>query len=70
MDDFVGKYVQVYPGDTLSKFGTVEEVLDGGVVFKIDGVRSNADYWKGNDGKKIFIAYSSRLSFIEADKKN
>ena len=40
MDDFVGKYVQVYPRDTLSKFGTVEEVLDGGVVFKIDGVRT------------------------------
>ncbi len=67
MNDFIGKYVQVYPGDTLSKFGTVEEVLDSGVVFKIDGVRSQENHWKGNDGKKIFIAYSARLSFIEAD---
>ena len=68
MDDFVGKYVQVYPGDTLSKFGIVEEVLDFGVVFKIDGARSKADYWKRNDGKKIFIAYSARLDFVETDK--
>lgn len=70
MQDFVGKYVQVYPGDTRSKFGTVEEVLDFGVVFKIDGVRSDSDYWKGNDGKKIFIAYSARLTFVEIERKN
>ena len=68
MEDFIGKYVQVYPTDTLSKFGTVVEVNAGGVVFKVDGVRSQADHWKGNDGKKIFIAYSARLSFIEVEK--
>ena len=68
MNDFIGKYVQVYPGDTLSKFGTVEEVNSAGVIFKIDGARSKEDYWKRNDGKMIFIAYSARLSFIETDK--
>jgi hypothetical protein len=68
MNYFVGKYVKVYPGDTWSKFATVEEVLNEGVVFKIDGVRSEAEDWKGNDGKKIFIAYSASLTFIEVDK--
>ena len=70
MIDFVGKYVQVYPGDTLPKYGTIVDINEGGVIFKIDGARSKEYHWKGNDGKNIFIAYSARLSFIEVDKKD
>jgi len=68
MKDFVGKYVQVFPGDSATKFGTVVEVNGDGVVFKIDGVRSGQRVWRENDGKHIFYAYASGLIFCEVSK--
>ena len=70
MLDFVGKYVQVYPSDTLCKYGTIVDINEGGVIFKIDGARSKAYHWKQNDGKNIFIAYSARLDFVETEKQD
>lgn len=70
MKDFVGKYVQVFPGDSATKFGTVVEVNEDGVVFKIDGVHSGQRNWRENDGKHIFFAFSSGLIFGEVNKKD
>lgn len=58
---FLGKEVQIYPGDTDSKFGVVESVDDGGVTFRITRSMSR-DYVVG---KLHFIAYSARLSMRE-----
>lgn len=67
MKEWIGKYVQVYPGDTWSKFGTVADVSSAGVTFIVDGKRSKDADWK-EDGIRYFIAFSSNLSFKEAKK--
>ena len=68
IQDFIGKYVQVYPHDTLAKFGTVVDVNENGVIFKVDGKRSHERAWVNNDGSLFFISFSANLSFVEVKK--
>jgi hypothetical protein len=62
LKDFIGKEVQIYPGDTHSKFGIVTDITDQGVVFKITEARwsERSDYKKGDT---VFIAFSNKLNF-------
>ena len=56
---FLNKQVQLYPGDTNSKFAIVKEINDAGVVFQI--TKSDcSDYTKDC---MYFIAFSARLKF-------
>jgi hypothetical protein len=61
MNDLIGKEVQIYPGDTYSKWGRIIEINDNGVLFEI----TNAD--KQCIGYPIgsyrFISYSANLTF-------
>lgn len=68
MDNFIGKYVQVYPGDSDSKYGTIVHLDNNGIVVQIDGNRSRDFTWKNRDGKLMFISYSARLSFVEVEQ--
>ena len=68
MMDFTGKYVQVYPSDTDSKYGTIVHMNDNGIVVQIDGKKSRDYNWKNHDGKLMFISYSARLTFVEAEQ--
>ncbi len=60
LKDFIGKEVQIYPGDTHSKFGIVTDITDQGVVFKITEASEKSDYKKGDI---VFIAFSNKLNF-------
>ena len=60
LKDFIGKEVQIYPGDTHSKFGIVTDITEQGVVFKITEADVKSDYRKGDI---VFIAFSNKLNF-------
>lgn len=58
-EKFLNKEVQIYPGDSYSKYGIVRDISEGGVVFEITKSLSN-DY---TPGALVFIAWSARLMF-------
>lgn len=60
LNAFLGKEVQIYPGDSHSKFGIVTDITEQGVVFKITEASGLTEYKRGDI---VFIAFSSRLTF-------
>jgi hypothetical protein len=60
LNAFLGKEVQIYPGDSYSKFGIITDITEQGVVFKITQASDRTEYKKG---EIVFIAFSSRLTF-------
>lgn len=66
-ETYLNKEVQIYPGDTYSKFGIVRDINENGVVFEI--TRSNVSHYRIGD--LVFIAYSNNLTFsLVKDAKN
>jgi hypothetical protein len=61
LNSLIGKEVQIYPGDSDSKFGNIEDITDQGILFKITKSKSK----NFTVGKLHFIAFSARLSFTE-----
>ena len=61
--EWIGKEVQIYPGDTRSKWGKVVGMNDAGVTFLITRYEGSDREWIV--GKHKFISYSAKLSFIE-----
>ena len=61
MMDLVGREVQIYPGDTYSKWGRIIEINDNGVLFEI--TRAHKDCTGYTPGSYRFIAYSANLTF-------
>jgi len=61
--EWVGKEVQIYPGDTRSKWGKIVDMNEHGVTFLITNYTGNDAEWQV--GKKTFVSYSSKLSFRE-----
>lgn len=59
-ETFLNKEVQIYPGDTYSKFGIVRDINENGVVFEITRSNETSNYKVGNI---YFIAYSNNLTF-------
>lgn len=61
---WLGKEVQIYPGDTRSKWGKIVDMNAHGVTFLItkNWPEENPEW---PVGKHKFIAYSSKLTFIE-----
>lgn len=60
-DTYLNKEVQIYPGDTYSKFGIVRDINENGVVFEITRAERGASQYKV--GNIYFIAYSNNLTF-------
>lgn len=58
-DNFLGKIVNIYPGDTKKKSGRVIDINSAGVTFEI--IKSESSDYKV--GSLRFIAYSLRLTF-------
>jgi hypothetical protein len=58
-DEFLGKEVQIYPGDTNKKKGIVRDINQAGVVFEI--TMSEARNY--TVGKLHFISWAANLSF-------
>jgi hypothetical protein len=61
--EWIGKEVQIYPGDTRSKWGKIVDMNEHGVTFLITNYTGNDGEWQ--IGKRTFVAYSSKLSFRE-----
>jgi hypothetical protein len=61
--EWIGKEVQIYPGDTRSKWGKIIGMNENGVTFLITKYTGNDDHWVV--GKRKFISYSSKLTFME-----
>lgn len=60
-DEYIGKEVQPYPGDTYKKYGIIENVDDLGWTIKItEQEEYNAPY---SIGDRIFINHSKSFSF-------
>jgi hypothetical protein len=57
--NFENKTVQLFPGDTYTKFGTVIDINEVGVTFSITKSNSS-DYVVGG---VYFIAFSANLKF-------
>jgi hypothetical protein len=61
--DWIGKEVQIYPGDTHKKWGKIVDMNEHGVTFLITNYTGNDHEWQ--IGKRTFVSYSSKLSFRE-----
>lgn len=61
MNDLIGKEVQIYPGDTYSKWGRIIEINDNGVLFKITDADKQCTGYP--IGSYRFISYSANLTF-------
>lgn len=61
LKSLIGMPIQVYPSDTYSKFGTLLDVGDQGILVQTNPKKSKADNWKTNT--IIFIAFSANLIF-------
>lgn len=60
-ENYVGKEIQLYPGDYVSKWGTIVEVDDLGWTIKITKVSRMGDPY--NVGDTIFISHSKNFTF-------
>lgn len=59
---YIGKEIQLYPGDTYKKYGIIENVDDLGWTIKIaDTQEAYNNSYKIDD--KIFISHSKPFSF-------
>lgn len=57
-EQFLGKDVQVYPGDTHAKYATVIDINPAGVTFKA----TFGGAWR--EDSIHFIAFSANLKFV------
>lgn len=60
-EDYVGKQIQLYPGDSVSKWGEILNVDDLGWTIKITKVNKENDPY--NVGDVIFISHSKNFTF-------
>lgn len=61
-DEYIGKEVQLYPGDTYKKWGVIEGVDDLGWTIKITDTEEDYSY-KYKIGDRIFISHSKPFTF-------
>jgi hypothetical protein len=61
---YVGKTIQLYPGDSVSKYGVIEDLDDLGWTIKITRVGKSSyhtDYFEV--GETYFISHSKNFTF-------
>lgn len=61
LEDLIGEEVQIYPGDTYSKWGRIIEITDKGVLFEITKAEKGENSYVV--GSIRFISYSANLTF-------
>lgn len=65
---YIGKKIQLYPGDTYAKWGEILDVDDLGWTIKITDVK----VWRGDHydiGDIVFISHTTPFSFKFGTKK-
>lgn len=58
--NYIGKHIQLLPGDTQKKYGIIEDVDDLGFIVRIT---NTTDHYKANE--VIFISHSKPFIFKE-----
>ena len=58
---YLGKEVHLYPNDSISKYGIIEDINDKGIIIKITEVGSQHTSHKVDD--IYFISFSNNLTF-------
>lgn len=58
---FIGKEIQIYPGDTCKKYGILLDADENGILVKITRASKNQSTYK--EGNIYFISFSARLAF-------
>lgn len=61
-ENYVGKLIQLYPGDTTTKYGEILDIDDLGWTIKITKMNGNIRTY--SEGDVIFISHSKPFSFI------
>jgi hypothetical protein len=59
ISELIGKEVQLYPGDTYSKYGIIEDWNEQGILIKITNSKSEAF----KVGKIYYLSHSKNLNF-------
>ena len=62
-ENYVGRKIQLYPGDSVSKWGIIEDVDDLGFTVRITKVQSASYQHCYNECKTYFINHSSNITF-------
>ena len=62
---YVGKSIQLYPGDTVSKYGKIVDLDDLGWTIKIMRVGNSRGYHDHSfeEGETYFISHSKNFTF-------
>lgn len=62
---YIGKSIQLYPGDTVSKYGKIVDLDDLGWTIKIMRVSNSRGYRDNSfeEGETYFISHSKNLTF-------
>ena len=60
-ENYIGKSIQLYPGDHVSKWGEIVNVDDLGWTIKITKQNKEGDPY--NTGDVIFISHSKNFTF-------
>lgn len=62
---YIGKSIQLYPGDTVSKYGKIVDLDDLGWTIKIMRVGNSRGYrdYSFEEGETYFISHSKNLTF-------
>ena len=61
-EEFLGKEVIIYPGDSYKKTGIIKDINSAGVTFKITAYSGNDNQYERN--KLTFISFT-KLTFKE-----
>ena len=62
---YIGKSIQLYPGDTAKKYGKIVDLDDLGWTIKVTSVGNNRYYTDPafEEGETYFISHSKNLTF-------
>ncbi len=64
---YLGKEVQLYPNDSVAKYGIIEDINPHGIVIKITEVDIPLATYKV--GSVIFLSFTDKLIFKLRDKE-
>lgn len=64
--EYIGRQIQLYPGDTISKWGVIEGVDDLGFTIKITKVNGTR-YNDFQEGKTYFLNHAKNITFMFVD---
>ena len=60
LEDLIGEEVQIYPGDSYSKWGKIIDINNNGMLFLI--TKADRECWSYKVGSYKFISYSANLT--------